>query len=223
MESTGKKSRGKRGQGCVYRPKNSRNWWVKFSVDGQLYQESAETASKNEAMKCLSRRKNECETGDYVPDIKRVTVKELYDALLADYRINGKSHWWAELNWTKHLEPFFGAMLAKRVGSNTLSRYIESRLEEGAANASINRELSLLQRSFMIGYEAEPKKVSRPLRFHRLEESKPRQGGRDNPLTGFQERRAAHRCANSRNAEPAHGLHSREERGRCRLYSREGN
>ncbi|SRR6266851_2856871 len=176
MESTGKKSRGKRGQGCVYRPKNSRNWWVKFSVDGQLYQESAETASKNEAMKCLSRRKNECETGDYVPDIKRVTVKELYDALLADYRINGKSHWWAELNWTKHLEPFFGAMLAKRVGSNTLSRYIESRLEEGAANASINRELSLLQRSFMIGYEAEPKKVSRPLRFHRLEESKPRQG-----------------------------------------------
>jgi integrase len=117
-----------------------------------------------------------CSNGDAMPDSNRVTAKELYDALLADYRINGKSHWWAELNWRVHLEPFFGTMLAKNVGSNTLDRYKESRLKQGASNGSINRELSLLQRSFMIGYEAQPRKVARPLRFHRLAESKPRQG-----------------------------------------------
>src|ERR1700676_403260 len=67
-------------------------------------------------------------------------------------------------------------MLAEKVGTDTLNRYIESRRGEKASNGSINRELSLLQRSFMLGYEAQPRKVSRPLRFHRLAESKPRTG-----------------------------------------------
>ena len=176
METTEKKPRGKRGQGCLYRVKNSRNWYVKFSVDGQTFQETANTESKREATDFLKARILACSNGDAVPNSNRVTVKELYDALLADYRINGKSLWWAKLNWTKHLEPFFGTMLAKNVGSNTLDRYKESRLEQGASNGSINRELSLLQRSFMIGYESQPRKVARPLRFHRLAESKPRSG-----------------------------------------------
>jgi len=173
---TEKKTRGKRGQGCVYLPKNSRNYWIKFSVDGIVYQETANTESKRDATDVLSKRKMECVNGDDVPDSKRVTVKELYDALLENYEINKKSLWWAKLNWTKHLEPFFGHMLAKRVGTDTLNRYIKSRLEEKSANGSINRELSLLQRSFMLGYESQPRKVARPLRFHRLPESKPRQG-----------------------------------------------
>jgi integrase len=67
-------------------------------------------------------------------------------------------------------------MLAKNVGTDSLSRYIESRLEEKAANGTINRELSLLQRAFMLGYESQPRKVARPLHFHRLTESKPRSG-----------------------------------------------
>ena len=96
--------------------------------------------------------------------------------LLADYRINGKAIEWAERVWNVHLKGFFGGMAAKQVGTSTLSRYIEIRKEEKAANGTINRELSLLQRAFMLGYEAQPRKVARPLRFHRLAESKPRQG-----------------------------------------------
>ena len=83
---------------------------------------------------------------------------------------------WAERNWNNHLKPFFGLMQAKAVGTDTLNRYIESRRQEKAANGSINRELSLLQRAFMLRYESQPRKVARPLRFHRLVESKPRQG-----------------------------------------------
>lgn len=65
---------------------------------------------------------------------------------------------------------------SRNIGTDTLSRYIEVRREEKAANGSINREVSLLQRAFMLGYESQPRKVARPLRFHRLAESKPRQG-----------------------------------------------
>jgi hypothetical protein len=81
---------------------------------------------------------------------------------------------WAERTWNIHLKQFFGGMQAKNVGTDTLSRYIESRREEKAANGTINRELSLLQRSFMLAYESQPRKVARPLRFHRLAESNPR-------------------------------------------------
>ena len=175
MEGTEKKPRGKRGQGCVYRPKGSRNWWYKFSVNGRVIQESAETESRREALDKLKTAILKHSAGEAVDD-KRVTVDSLYDALLADYRINGKSLWWAELNWNKHLKPFFGGMQARAVGTDTLNRYIEARRTEKAANGSINREVSLLQRAFMLGYEAQPRKVARPLRFHRLAESKPRQG-----------------------------------------------
>ena len=68
-------------------------------------------------------------------------------------------------------------MAAKQVGTNTLSRYIE--LRRGGAKPQTPRltaNCSLLQRAFMLGYESEPRKGARPLRFHRLAESKPRQG-----------------------------------------------
>ena len=175
MDATEKKPRGKRGQGSVYLPNNSRNWWIKFSANGRVIQKSAETESRREALDFLKTEILKHASGEAV-DNGKVTVEQLYDVLLADYRINQKSLWWAELNWNKHLKPFFGGMQAKIVGTDTLSRYIEARRAEKAANGSINRELSLLQRAFMLGYESQPRKVARPLRFHRLAESKPRQG-----------------------------------------------
>jgi integrase len=175
MESTEKKLRGKRGQGSVYLPSNSRNYWIKFSVAGRVVQQSANTEKKREAENFLKDEILKYSNGDAVPDGK-VSVDSLYDVLLADYRINGKTIEWAERCWNVHLKPFFGGMQAKHVGTDTLARYIESRRTEKAANGTINRELSLLQRAFMLGYESQPRKVARPLRFHRLAESKPRMG-----------------------------------------------
>jgi integrase len=144
-------------------------------VSGRVIQKSAETESRREALDTLKAEILKHANGDAVAS-GRVTVDDLYSVLLADYRINDKSLSWAERTWNIHLKPFFGLMQAKVVGTDTLSRYIESRRAEKAANGSINRELSLLQRAFMLGYESQPRKVARPLRFHRLAESKPRQG-----------------------------------------------
>lgn len=173
--SVGKKARGKRGQGSVYLPSNSRNWWIKFSANGRVIQKSAETESRREALDFLKAEILKHVSGEAVADSK-VTVDSLYDVLLADYRINQKTVEWAERCWRVHLKPFFGGMQAKSVGTDTLSRYIEARRKENAANGTINRELSLLQRSFMLAYESQPRKIAHPLRFHRLAESKPRQG-----------------------------------------------
>ncbi len=128
METTEKKPRGKRGQGCLYRVKNSRNWYIKFSVDGQTFQETANTESKREATDFLKARILACSNGDAVPNSNRVTVKELYDALLADYRINGKSLWWATGQSTGNCpcskEVLCSAMKASRAGLPVLCAFI---------------------------------------------------------------------------------------------------
>src|SRR5258708_6444302 len=116
MESTEKKPRGKRGQGCVYEQAGSRNLWVKFSVAGKVYRMSANTEKVREAENFLKNEILKHANGDAV-DNGRVTVDDLYSVLLADYRINGKSLWWAELNWNKHLKPIFDGVLAKNVGT----------------------------------------------------------------------------------------------------------
>jgi hypothetical protein len=63
MDNTEKKPRGKRGQDCFYLPKNSRNYWIKFSVNGRIYQKSADTESKKEAEDFLAKRIAEQRSG----------------------------------------------------------------------------------------------------------------------------------------------------------------
>jgi integrase len=177
-----KKQRGKRGQGCTYLPKGSRNYWIKFSVNGQAIQQSANTESKREAEDELKRQLLKHSNGEAVsPTIHRVTVADLFDAVLTDYRNNGKAIKWAELVWKKHLKPFFGHMRAVNVGTDQLAAYIAKRKaeKEPAANATVNRELALLRRAYTLGYKARPRKVLSLLDLseHMLEE--------DNVRTGF--------------------------------------
>lgn len=78
MENAEKKTRGKRGQGSVYRPKNSRFWRVKFSVHGRVINESAETESKRDALKAKMLKYS---TGR-VADSRQTTVKDISEGML---------------------------------------------------------------------------------------------------------------------------------------------
>src|SRR5260370_18330348 len=112
MDTQEKKPRGKRGQGSIYLPNNSRNYWVKFSIAGRVTQKSAETESRREALDFLKGEILKHASGDAIDDGK-VTVEKLYDVLLADYRINGKCLSWAERVWNIHLKSFFGLIQPK--------------------------------------------------------------------------------------------------------------
>lgn len=99
----------------------------------------------------------------------------LLDLLLADYEVNQKSLEWAKFV-DGHIRPMFGSMRAASVGTAVLARYVNRRRGEGAANSTINRELSLLRRAFNLGLNSEPPLVAVVPKIPRLAENNVRKG-----------------------------------------------
>jgi len=109
--------------------------------------------------------------------MERVRVEELAELLLRDYRINQRK----SLNdiltrWELHLKPFFGALRAMDVTSVLISKYIDERMSQGAANATINRELAGLKGMFRLGHYASPPLLTRLPLFPHLQENNVRTG-----------------------------------------------
>src|SRR5215831_4733097 len=84
----------KRGQGWVYRRKNSVNWWIAFYRRGKLHRETSHSTDQAIAEKKLDKRvrqvSNEREgIAAFVPKAEKVYVDELLDELEKDYKLNG--------------------------------------------------------------------------------------------------------------------------------------
>jgi integrase len=177
VESTEKKPRGKRGQGCIYRPKNSRNYWIKFSVNGLTIQQSANTESKRAAWDELKAQILRYSNGEAV-DSNRVTIAALEQSMMQAWKNLDKDPAtieWAGYCW-KRLLPYFGGMKANAISSAAINGYMEKRKAEGAANGTINRELTVLSVAFTMAYNETPRRVSQKLSFTRLPEPRGRQG-----------------------------------------------
>jgi len=69
---------------------------------------------------------------------------------------------------------YFGDCKAHDVGTDLINRYVAKRQEQGAANATINRELSAIKRMFSLGIKAE--KIFRKPYIPMLQEHNVRQG-----------------------------------------------
>jgi site-specific recombinase XerD len=109
------------------------------------------------------------------PVAEKTLVKELAADLLTEYEANGrKSLIDVRRNWKKHLAPRFENLRAREVRPDGLNRYIAERQKEGASNATINRELAMLKRTFRLGVIAG--KVAKTPVFPHLEERNVRQG-----------------------------------------------
>lgn len=173
-----KVTRRKKGEGCIYQRPDSPVYWMKYSRNGKTYRESTKTDNPDKAEKQLKKRLAEIMTGTFIgPQTERVRVSELATDFLRDYRINGrKSIEDAETRWNAHLKPFFGCVRAVDVTSSLIARYVDARQQEGASNATVNRELAALKRMFRIGMLATPAKVLRLPAFPKLKEHNIRQG-----------------------------------------------
>jgi integrase len=67
-------------------------------------------------------------------------------------------------------------MRVTSITSPAINHYIEKRLEEGAENGTVNRELAALKRMFNLGAQQTPPKVDRVPHIAMLKENNVRQG-----------------------------------------------
>lgn len=146
------------GRGYVFRPsytirkgdkrekRYSEIWHIGFSRQGKKYRESSGSTVKADAEALLARRLAEMRAGGPTPsELKRVNWATLRRLLEADHKRKGnKSRINSRL---AHLEAFFGGWRAMDIDEAAIAQYTDARTLEGAAGATINRELAALRRA----------------------------------------------------------------------------
>ncbi|MDR3566672.1 MAG: site-specific integrase [Syntrophobacteraceae bacterium] len=109
-------------------------------------------------------------------EAKRVRFDDLAADLLSDYCINErKSLERAEIS-VKHLNGLFGGKRALDITTSKIREYVEARLQDSAAKATINRELAALKRMLNPGSQCTPPKIDRVPHIPMLKENNPRKG-----------------------------------------------
>ena len=164
-----------RRRGSIFQ-NGSATWWIKFSDRGIPRRENSHSTDLRVAEKLLQRRLAEVLTGTYIPR-ENIGVDELINDLLEEHRVNGrKSTPDVEARWRLHLAPFFSRRRATDVTTDQFRRYIHVRQQEGAENATINRELAVIKRSFNLARECTPPKIRIVPYVPMLKESNVRRG-----------------------------------------------
>ena len=120
------------------------NWWASYTIGGKRIRESTGTPDKEEAGKFLAKRL----LGKTVPN--KASIGALLDALITDYEVNGKDAAWCRTYVETHIRPYFGGFKAERLDKATINLFIKQKLDADYSNATINRCIALLHRSFTL-------------------------------------------------------------------------
>jgi integrase len=132
----------------LYRPKGSKIWVMDFMFHGQRIRETTGTASKSRA--CRIEQKRRYDLAEGAAGIRRQDPPRLL-SVAAEEWIEAKKLAWSPgmclitKNSLAHLLPELGKRLLLEIESSHIARYQRARLAEGAANRTVNIEVSMLR------------------------------------------------------------------------------
>ena len=131
-------------------------WWLRYYRAGRRYEESSGSTRKSDAERLLRIREGDVARGIPVTSkVGRLRFDEAAADVVTDYRVNGKrSLRDVEHRVRLHLEPFFGGRRMATITTADVRAYTSHRQGEGAANATVNRELAIVKRAFRLAVQA---------------------------------------------------------------------
>lgn len=137
-----------RGLGSLFQ--RGHIWWICYYSNGRRLRESSNSEKETVAVKLLKRRLADAASGKPIgPEVERTTLADLKTILLDHYRINANRSINRVTQAFDHvLDHFDPECRANSITGDRINRYIVERQKEGAANATINRELAALKRAF---------------------------------------------------------------------------
>jgi integrase len=128
---------------------------VQYFVKGTRFRESSNSRRRPEAEAFLRQRLEAAAQGNPVgPKAGKATFEDLAKILLDNYRANGRRSLERVEDAVGHLRRFFERTHASQISSDFIARYVRTRQQEGAAPATINRELGALRRAFRLAQSA---------------------------------------------------------------------
>lgn len=154
------KARRERGSGSIFRQPGTTRWSIQYYVNGRKRVESTGSDDRQVAQQKLTQKLAARDRGEPMLPVRRkpLLVSELYDGLEKAYiRNHNRTLKSLKHRWSCHLESFFGDLKSAAVNKDLIESYRDSRLAEGAAQASVNREVAALKAMFRLAAEKLPK------------------------------------------------------------------
>ena len=157
--------------GSVYL--RGKTYWIRYRKNGKNVYESAKSSKKMVANELLTSREAAINEGREIV-ISHGNFEYLKQLILDDYQVNGKRSIDRVKLSISHLEGYFRGYKADRILTSDLRSYTAERLEQGASNGTINRELACLRRMLRLAYQ--DGRINKIPFFPMLKEGNPRQG-----------------------------------------------
>lgn len=144
-----------RGLGTIFRQRNSRFFWMQYFVDGRRVRESTKCDRLKAAQDVLRNKLLEIQQQGGSSGSAPAKIANLYALIENDYSKNGrKSIVHLRGLWNNHLSVFFADLATTKLSTEQIDTYVRRRLDDGAANASVNRELSALKRMYKLAIKS---------------------------------------------------------------------
>ena len=139
--------------GCIY--KRGGIWWTKYYRAGEPFRESSRSRRKGDAVQLLKIREGHLAEGrPFSGQALRLRFEDLVADLLTDYHTTGRRSARRVEGALAHLRSEFAGWRASAISTDAIRAYTARRQKEEAANATINRELAALRRSFSLAVKA---------------------------------------------------------------------